>query len=210
MHNCKATIDRVTELLLDSPNAHPDDLLSKELLRCAECRTEFDALKQTLRITSQLIERTEPSKSYWNGYHEKLRQRLDNTGIHDSESRELTLFARFFGSSIRIPVPVGLALIFLFAVALLFAIRVSQKEVTVTQKLSVPMPFEVPVVQEKIVTRVLYRDRITRRTERPTVDSVVAKSAKTQNDPRPSVLIGFKPLDEVKLTVIKGGSPNEK
>jgi hypothetical protein len=125
-------------------------------------------------------------------------------------SHERTLFARFFGSSIRIPVPVGLALIFLFAVALLFATRVSQKEVTVTQKVSVPVPYEVPVVQEKIVTRVLYRDRITRRTERPTVDSAVAKSVKNQNEARPAALIGFKPLDEVKLTVIKGGSPNEK
>jgi hypothetical protein len=210
MHNCKATIDRVTELLLDRPNAHPDDLLSKELLRCAECRTEFDALKQTLRLTSELIERTGPPKSYWNRYHEKLRQRLDNVGIHHVVSHERTLFARFFGSSIRIPVPVGLALIFLFAVALLFATRVSQKEVTVTQKVSVPVPYEVPVVQEKIVTRVLYRDRITRRTERPTVDSAVAKSVKNQNEARPAALIGFKPLDEVKLTVIKGGSPNEK
>jgi hypothetical protein len=210
MHNCKATIDRVTELLLDRPNAHPDDLLSKELLRCAECRTEFDALKQTLRITSQLIERSGPPKLYWNGYHEKLRQRLDNEGIHVFESRERTLFARFFGSSIRIPVPVGLALMFVFAVALLFATRVSQKEVVVTQKVSVPVPFEVPVAQEKIVTRVLYRDRITRRTERPMVDSAVAKSVKTQNETRPTALIGFKPLDEVKLTVIKGGSPNEK
>jgi hypothetical protein len=99
---------------------------------------------------------------------------------------------------------------FLFAVALLFATRVSQKEVVVTQTVSVPVPFEVPVVQEKIVTRVLYRDRITRRPERPMVDSAVAKSVKTQNETRPPALIGFKPLDEVKLTVIKGGSPNEK
>jgi len=207
MHNCKATINRVTELLLERPKARPDDLLTKELLRCADCRTEFDSLREMLRITSLLIEQTEPSESYWNGYHEKLRQRLDNAGIHDFESRERSLFARFFGSSIRIPVPVGLALMFLFAVALLFATRVSQKEVVVTQKVSVPVPFEVPVVQEKIVTRVVYRDRITKRIERSTANSVVAK---TQNEVRPVTLIGFKPLDEVKLTVIKGGSPNEK
>jgi len=69
------------------------------------------------------------------------------------------------------------------------------------------VPFEVPVVQEKIVTRVLYRDRVRKRNESSTATSVVAK---TQNEARPPALIGFKPLDEVKLTVIKGGSPDEK
>jgi len=207
MHNCKATTDRITELLLNRPNARPDDLLSKELLRCAECRNEFDALKETLRITTRVIEKSEPSKSYWNGYHARLKQQLDNATIHDFESREMTWILRFFKSSIRLPVPVGLALLVLFAVGIRWATRVSQKQVVITQTISVPVPFEVPVVHEKIVTRLLYRDRVRRRNESSTSNSVVAK---TQNEARPPALIGFKPLDEVKLTVIKGGSPDEK
>jgi len=207
MHNCKATTDRITELLLNRPNARPDDLLSKELLRCAECRNEFDALKETLRITTRVIEKSEPSKSYWNGYHARLKQQLNNATIHHFESRETTWFLRFFKSSIRMPVPAGLALLVLFAVGIGWATRVSQKQVVMTQTISVPVPFEVPVVQEKIVTRVLYRDRVRKRKESSTANSVVAK---TQNEARPTALIGFKPLDEVKLTVIKGGSPDEK
>jgi len=207
MHNCKATINRVTELLLERPNARPDDLLTKELLRCAECRSEFDSLREMLRITSLLIEQTEPSESYWNGYHARLKQQLDNAIIPDFEIREVSWIPRFFRSSVRIPVPVGLALLVLFAVGILLATRVSQRQTVVTQTISVPVPFEVPVVQEKIVTRVVYRDRITKRIERSSANSVVAK---TQNEVRPATLIGFKPLDEVKLTVIKGGSPNEK
>ena len=207
MHNCKATTDRITELLLNRPNARPDDLLSKELLRCAECRNEFDALKETLRITTRVIEKSEPSKSYWNGYHARLKQQLNNATIHHFESRETTWFLRFFKSSIRMPVPAGLALLVLFAVGIGWATRVSQKQVVITETISVPVPFEVPVVQEKIVTRVLYRDRVRNRNENSTANSVVAK---TQNEARPPALIGFKPLDEVKLTVIKGGSPDEK
>ena len=207
MHNCKATTDRITELLLNRPNARPDDLLSKELLRCGECRNEFDALKETLRITTRVIEKSEPSKSYWNGYHARLKQQLDNATIHHFERRETTWILRFFKSSIRLPVPVGVALLVLFAVGIGWATRVSQKQVVVTQKVSVPVPFEVPVVQEKIVTRVLYRDRVKKRNESSPANSVVAK---TQNEARQPALIGFKPLDEVKLTVIKGGSPNEK
>jgi hypothetical protein len=95
----------------------------------------------------------------------------------------------------------------LFAVGIRWATRVSQKQAVITQTISVPVPFEVPVVQEKIVTRVLYRDRVKKRNESSTANSVVAK---TQNEARTPALIGFKPLDEVKLTVIKGGSPNEK
>ena len=207
MHNCKATISRVTELLLERPNARPDDLLTKELLRCADCRSEFDSLREMLRITSVLIETTEPSESYWNGYHARLKQQLDNAIIPDFEIRKASGIPRFFSSSVRIPVPVGLVLVVLFAAGILLAARVSQRQNVVTQTISVPVPFEVPVVQEKIVTRVVYRDRITKRIERSTANSVVAK---TQNELRPVTLIGFKPLDEVKLTVIKGGSPNEK
>ena len=207
MHNCKATTDRITELLLNRPNARPDDLLSKELLRCAECRNEFDVLKETLRITTRVIEKSEPSKSYWNGYHARLKQQLDNATIHHFERGETTWIVRLFKSSIRLPVPVGLALLVLFALGIRWATRVSQKQVVITQTISVPVPFEVPVVQEKIVTRVLYRDRVRNRNENSTANSVVAK---TQNEARPTALIGFKPLDEVKLTVIKGGSPNEK
>ena len=207
MHNCKATTDRITELLLNRPNARPDDLLSKELLRCADCRNEFDALKETLRITTRVIEKSEPSKSYWNGYYTRLKQQLDNATIHDFERRETTWILRFFKSSIPMPVPAGLALLVLFAVGIGWATRVSQKQVVITETISVPVPFEVPVVQEKIVTRVLYRDRVRNRNENSTANSVVAK---TQNEARPTALIGFKPLDEVKLTVIKGGSPDEK
>jgi len=207
MHNCKATTDRITELLLNRPNARPDDLLSKELLRCPECRNEFDALKETLRITTRVIEKSEPSKSYWNAYHARLKQQLDKATIPNFESRETTWILGFLKSSIRMPVPVGLALLVLFAVGIGWATRVSQKQVVMTQTISVPVPFEVPVVQEKIVTRVLYRNRVRKRNESSTGNSVVAK---TQNEARPTALIGFKPLDEVKLTVIKGGSPNEK
>ena len=207
MHNCKATTDRITELLLNRPNARPDDLLSKELLRCAECRNEFDALKETLRITTRVIEKSEPLKSYWNGYHARLKQQLDNATIRHFERGETTWILRLFKSSIRLPVPVGLALLVLFAVGIRWATRGSQKQVVITQTISVPVPFEVPVVQEKIVTRVLYRDRVRQRNESSTSNSVVAK---TQNEARPPALIGFKPLDNVKLTVIKGGSPNEK
>jgi hypothetical protein len=64
----------------------------------------------------------------------------------------------------------------------------------------VHVPVEVPVVQEKTVTRVVYRERRSppKRSKRPN-DTVQVESTFAQ----------FKPTDDVKLTVIKGGSTNE-
>jgi len=41
-------------------------------------------------------------------------------------------------------------------------------------------------------------------------DSVLVKSQKRGTDVNQMSLVGFKPLEEIKLTVIKGGSQDEK
>jgi hypothetical protein len=73
---------------------------------------------------------------------------------------------------------------------------------------------EVPVLQEKIVTQVVYRDRrLPSRTSKrsnnaaPDVEGAFAKS---RGRDIPAAFVGFKPAEDVKLTVIKGGSVNEK
>jgi hypothetical protein len=42
------------------------------------------------------------------------------------------------------------------------------------------------------------------------VNGTFAKSQKPRSEEIPPSLAGFKPTEEVKLTVIKGGSTNEK
>jgi hypothetical protein len=82
----------------------------------------------------------------------------------------------------------------------------------------VQVPVEVPVIREKPVVRVVYRERnrrsISNKSNRPKdLDSALAKSQSSRSlsgDARPVTLQGFKPLDEIKLTVIRGGSPDEK
>ncbi len=208
MHNCKATRERVTELLLNSVDVRP-----AELLECSECSDEFDSIKETLRITKRQIEATVPSESYWNQYHERLQRRLnvqiDDQVVIPSATARASWLSRIFTSSIRVPVPVAAAVLLVVGVSLLFGSRASQK-ILPTQTVSVVhVPVEVPVIQEKVVTRVVYR-KAKHRTPAPgstqVDDSTVAKSQKVN---LPS-LVGFKPLDDVKLTVIKGGSQDEK
>ena len=201
MHNCKTTRERFTELLLDGVG--PPERLVTELRECAECREEFGGLSETLRVTTRLIESAAPPDSYWPGYHARLKERLRaaqqlrvEPGQYRADKRPW--LARLFLASIRVPVPVGLAALFIFAF-LVFKLRVP------AEPLIVNVPVEVPVVREKTVTQVVYREsppapqkRVKRTPTTPKHDSTLA------------TLQGFKPAEEVKLTVIKGGSANEK
>jgi hypothetical protein len=202
MHNCKETTERITEVLLDG--ADPRLSLSTELRECAECRAEFRALKETLQLTIRLIDTATPPDSYWPGYHARLKEKLhaaQQPRVAPGQfraDRHPSGLLRFFRSSIRVPVPVGLALLLMLGVAVVFSIRVPAEPSIVR------VPVEVPIVQEKTVTQtqIVYRER---RARRPKTTRAVPS-----NDAAVASLDGFKPAEEVKLTVIKGGAANEK
>lgn len=231
MHNCKETREQLTELLLDG-----DGRAESVLDQCEECRAEFETLAATLRMTTRLRETVVPSEGYWINYHAQLRQRLSfhakaQRPEHAKAQREeLKPGLGFIFASLRsplrlcvktflmpLPVPLGVAVLAVGLALALFAIRVARQPATHPQApVVVQVPVEVPVVQEKVVTQVVYRDRKTtsRSSKRvvsgPTAESTVARSQKPRPEDIPGTLSGFKPTDEVKLTVIKGGSPNEK
>ena len=233
MHNCKETREIFTELLLDGIDFRSDQAISAELRRCSECRLEFETLSATLRMTSRVSEVAAPAEDYWPAYHAKLRQRLVDAQTPTSSRAQAqrhkeklgplfeplrpgagnSLFVRFLKTTLPVPLPLGIALVIAAALLIPFAIRAARVQPSNTTTI-VRVPVEVPVVQEKIVTRVIYRDRqpVVRATKRATdasrAESTFAKSQRTEATP--AGLIGFKPSDEVKLTVIKGGVPNEK
>ena len=245
MHNCKETREIFTELLLDGMDFRSDQALSAELSRCSDCRSEFEVLSATLRLTNRLGETAAPAEDYWTGYHSKLRQSLVKAQAESSTSRakaqrhkdELgplfeplrpragtSLFARFFKTTVPVPLPLAVAVIaaaaLFLSLVIPFAIRTARKDVQQPNTTTVVrVPVEVPVVQEKptekIITRIVYRDRLVVKATTPAKDatraeSTFAKSQKSEGEAMPSSLAGFKPSDEVKLTVIKGGVPNEK
>jgi hypothetical protein len=214
-----------------------DQAISAELSRCSECRSEFEAMSATLRLTNRLSETAAPAENYWPDYHLKLRQRLVNAQAETATSRakaqrhkdELgplfeplrpragtSLFARFLKTSVPVPLPLAVALIIAVALLIPIGMRAARKDVQQPNTTTlVRVPVEVPVVQEKIVSRVVYRDRVVVRATKRVSDatraeSTFAKSQGSQVEPMPASLSGFKPSDEVKLTVIKGGVPNEK
>ena len=211
MHNCKDEKEHLTELALD------EAVLPAELRKCDECRAEFEALSATLRAMSRLRETVAPPESYWPGYHALLRERLFHAKVQRGKEKRkeefapllalLRLCVRTLKSSVRVPVPLAIAVIILFSILGLFAIR--QSAAPPQNPIVVHVPVEVPVVQEKTVTQVVYRER--RRTSKPSKRASLAPASEsTFARSLPANLNGFKPTDEVKLTVIKGGIPNEK
>ena len=225
MHNCSETKDRLIEMVLDGIDCET------ELDGCAECRTEFATLNATLRMTRRVSETVTPPESYWADYHARLRQKLVTAEVShakaqrregdakDDRASALRLFFSSLRLSVRgavpVPVPLVVLTILAFAALSIFAVRASRRP-AISDQVVVQVPVEVPVVQEKVVTRVVYRDRRSpsrnpqRRINDPQVESTFAKSRKPVTEEIPASLTGFKPTEEIKLTVIKGGSPYEK
>src|ERR1044072_5472019 len=159
MHNCTETKERLIELVLDGRPV--------ELNACAECRAELDALNMTLRMTSRLSETTAPAESYWSVYHARLREKLataPNPSHAEKQRRKEKLGPLFetmrlcVRTQVHIPLPLAVAAIIACLALGVFAFRRVEKPVA-QAPLIVHVPVQVPVVQEKVVTRVVYRDR---------------------------------------------------
>ena len=214
MHNCSKTKEQIIELLLDGAD-RPGDSLSTELHACRECSAEFDSLNATLRITSRLKEMATPSEGYWSSYHAGLREKLlcvvdGQRRVGHGEPPLRSTLRALLKSSIRVPVPVAAAAMIFFVVLFSLSFRKSEQP-NIQPPSVVHVPVEVPVIQEKIVTRVVYKERRTqskiptRVNRNPTAENTFARTQTID-----SSLYGFKPAENVKLTVIKGGSTNEK
>jgi hypothetical protein len=213
MHNCSETKEQITELLLDGADRRPNEDW------CSECRAEFDALNATLRMTARLREAAAPAEDYWTSYHARLREKLSRAKAQRRKEEPASAFAPLrlcVRTTVQVPVPLVIAVILAFAVLGLFAIRAARETTTNPTPIIVHVPVEVPVVQEKFVTRVVYRER--RSNPRSSkqiinaakIETTFAKSQKPRNEDIPASLTGFKPAEEIKFTIIKGGSPNEK
>ena len=163
MHKCKRSRDELIEIALRE-DASPNEYL--EFHNCPRCRAELVSLRRTMQLTDAVMKLAQPGEQFWPAYHARLRANLEQssaplkpTSPHESWVRKL------FAGSIPIPAPLALgALAFMdLAIVLMFYPRRSLRDAPS----SVPAPvaertIEVPVVQEKVVTRIVYRNRQSR------------------------------------------------
>jgi len=227
MHNCKATRRRLIEEVLNLTPSDQSGQILAELERCPHCREEFASLRSVLRIADQGMESALPAESFWSGYHARLRQSLELDSSLASRPRTesgvlvvlRSLLQRLATASVRVPVPVAAVLIILFGLSIVFATH-SRRQPT-TESLSgastvVTKTVEVPVIQERTVTRVVYRDRSRQATSNiARIEKTPRSAAKVTNPNEPVAntpisLVGFKPTSDPKFTIIKGSDRDEK
>ena len=214
MHNCKANRERLIEAAMTSTPSN-QSAIERELRGCPACIAEFEALRSSLRITGQAMQATAPAESFWAGYHARLRQSLERDAATRSQSRNrpavLISLRNLFDSHLRVPVPVALVLIAVFGLTVFFAGQSRRAPLSSGPPSVITRTIEVPVIQERVVTQVVYRDRI--RIPQDKSRQAFANTARRRNatiDNNSASLSGFKPANEARLTIIKGSYPDDK
>jgi hypothetical protein len=216
MHNCKATRETLIGLALIEAQSHQTQSLPAEAAECAACLEEYASLLNVMRVADQVKDSALPGDDFWPGYQARLRQNLVSATSSvparvESRTSLTTLLRDLLTTSVRVPIPMAAALLLIAGVSFVFAIN-SRRQVkavapiVLTRTIEVPVPREKPV--DKVVTRIVYRERDRRRT----LSAGTAIAAQHNASPAeiPINLIGFKPANEVKLTIIKGSARDEK
>jgi hypothetical protein len=221
MHNCKATKDELVELALSRTDQN--QLPPVELENCPGCREEFASLRNTLRTTEAAIDLGQPAESFWPGYHERLRERLEREPqaskgwLPPPPQFNLWLWLRRVATtSIPVPVP-AVAAVFVVLVFSIFLMMHSRQSPGAGPILTPPSvitrTIEVPVIQEKLVTRIVYRKVQAPSRELIGRERVDARATDYRQSEPPLIdrgLEGFKPANDAKLTIIKGSYRDDK
>jgi len=220
MHNCKATTNELIEMAVSDAAPGPSPALLAEVRACAACREEFAALQNVRRATAVVRQSAQPAEHFWPGYHQRLRQRLEGNAptfrqAFNDRANGAAWWRELLTASIRVPVPVALASVFLILFSIFFMLhsRLAAGATPVdTPPAVITRTVEVPVIQERVLTRVVYKS-----VSRPPRDSMAARResapAPDNRNEVPAVaqgLEGFKPANEPRLTIIKGSYRDEK
>ena len=204
MHNCKDAKEAVMEAALNGWLPPPD-----EFANCARCREEFDSLRAAMLVTDDALQLAQPRENYWLGYDARLRQRLTE-GDQPLKRSRMNSFASLLRSVAiaSIPVPAPLALVIfgflVFSIFFLLQSRRTSNAAPPATSLPITRTIEVPVIQEKQVTRVVYRDRIVKPSAPANFARNSATAAIKRNKTSTENLQGFTPAHEARLTLIKG------
>jgi anti-sigma factor RsiW len=234
MHNCKSSKNCFIDLALGEIEPARATELQAELNDCPDCHEEYESLRSTLHVSTQALRSAVPGEEYWPGYRTRLHSKLLASPAPPGASPALASISlrsqmwlalkAMATTSVRIPVPAALALLLVFGVSY-FVLR-ARAQVNLTPLTPVALfgtevkteTREVPVIHERVVTRVVYVEKKARRsasdanrsnrTEIPATPNSVAVTG--ANPATALSLAGFKPTNEVKLTVIKGSYKDEK
>jgi hypothetical protein len=233
MHDCQATKARLIDLIYGE--AADADALRAEVRSCDDCAAEYRALNETFRAFDRAAEEARPPEEFWSRHHARLAHRLTAAGpeaspafadnSHARVSSPAAWLRRALTARWSVPAPVVVAALLLLICLTPLALRRSPINAAPSPQENDPAPaandsqpvrtIEVPVVQEKIVTRTIYVARPARkRTRAIRTDGERLASGSSpavrERAPRRDTLTGFQPAGDVRLRVIKGSFENER
>lgn len=234
MHDCRRTQAQLPDLVFDEqPHAEAAHLRA-ETEACVACRAEYCALAELLRAATRAETAARPPEDFWPGYHARLSRRLQSLADEthatprstDAPTRPTApaWWRRACTPSLRVPAPVAAAVVLALVSLSALALRPAPAAIVLAAPPQVASPapvrvIEVPVVQEKIVTRTIYLARRDRAQPRRapqagrTAGEQLAAGAQgrvVEHGAPPLPLTGFQPAADVKLRVIKGSFTHEQ
>jgi hypothetical protein len=219
MHNCSETQRMLIEIAFEENATGQRPSRVEEFSRCEFCSSEYESVRLSLKIVDQSFRATTPDEDFWSDYRQSLRRRLrDSVSAAatngPSRHRARQLAQSLITASVRVPVLAAAALVLLTTLSVSLAIRAR----TLAPKTPPPTPnvvtrfVEVPVTHDRVITRIVYRERgqrtagrWTRKADRDFPNTIASSQAAVVNS-----LVGFKPTQDVKLTIIKGSYREEK
>jgi hypothetical protein len=215
MHNCKRTRAALVEMAISKAPPDQNGSLWAELEQCDTCREEYESVRNALRVTDQAMQFALPAENFWPDYQARLRQRLEGaskSGLPEQPPRAgvFVWLGKFVTASVRVPVPFAATVVVLLVFSVIFTVysRNALRAAAMNSPSAITKTVEVPVIREKPVTVYVERNRRTPHhtpQREGTERNALTTLARRQREPNPPAsLAGFKPADEVKLTIIKG------
>lgn len=227
MHDCRTMESRLIDLVFGELEAEEKLHLLAEVEACADCLNEYRSMTGTLLVFDATVESSTPDESYWPEHQAMRRERLEQIYPHANAPEREPLWKRIFTARLPVPVPIAAALTLALLVSSVLALRPSTKEAPAAVqppavKQAQPEIIEVPIVQEKVVTRIIYVEKKEREKKEggrrlPNIQrndsTLTARRAEEESVQggffTHANLTDFQPADEMRIRVIKRNNPDE-
>jgi hypothetical protein len=219
LHSCRRTRDSILDLVLGEKEGAARAALLSQIEACPGCSEHYRSLSGTLSNFDDAIAATSPDEDYWQAFDTRLQNRI----VAASPSRKLNVadIKRALRSKVRIPVPLAAGLTITFMAAIIgLATRPRPVKIVEIRVPGEPTEriVEVPVIQEKVVTRkVFVEKKATETVATPVVPAadrnprmMVASAAENGGSITRANLEGFQPANDMRIRVIRRNDGGEK
>lgn len=218
MHDCSLVENRMLDLIFGELSEDERLRLEAEIERCSGCSSEYRSMDGAIRLFDEACDASLPGESFWARHREALRRR-----IADNAPRSIADRAAFWKHllTFKLPLPVPVAALILIALVTLSALALRAPRVAPTLNIaaqpssatSAPTKvIEVPVYQEKVVTRTVYVDRKVQESkparskspDQPRDAQPLSSSKNKESDViMRANLTDFQPPDDMRIRVIR-------